>query len=125
LAKGFELKMKGGRPRVGADLRAAYKRTGAVQQGAQIVVRAMKANTPVVKGRLKGGWGMSPNSGNWQGQSLVATVVNPVPYARKVDRTSRRSAGYIARGIARAKADAMEVMKVRSASVVAELWAQK
>jgi hypothetical protein len=121
----WDMKLKGGRPVTGAELRKRYKDTHAVQQGAQIVVRAMKAETPKITGRLAGGWTAPGGDGNWQGSTLVETVSNPVPYALKVDRTSRRSKGYIARGIARAKAEAIEKMKLRSASVVAHLWAQK
>jgi hypothetical protein len=122
--KSFQMKMKGGRPRVGADLRAAFERTQTVEKGAGIVLRAMKAETPVVKGRLKGGWAVGQGGGNWQGSTLLETVVNPTPYARRVDRTSRRNAGYIQRGIERAKQEAIEKMKVQAASIVAELWAQ-
>lgn len=121
----FDFKMKGGRPITGSQLRQKYERTGAVQSASALVVKAMKAETPVVTGRLRGGWAISPGSRGWQGSTLVENVVNPTPYARKVDRTSRRNAGYIARGIARAKAEAMERLKVQSASIVAELWAQK
>ena len=122
----FDMKLKGGRPITGAQLRQKYERTNAVQGAASLVVRAMKAETPFITGRLKGGWAISPGSRGWQGGStLVENVVNPVPYARKVDRTSRRNAGYIQRGINRAKAEAMERLKVQSASIVAELWAQK
>lgn len=116
--------LKGGRPITGAELRAKYKRTNAVADGARVVVQAMKAETPKVTGRLAGGWAIG-GRGDWQGSTLVETVTNATPYARRVDRTSRRSAGYIARGIARAKADAIRVLKVQSASIAHELWAQK
>jgi hypothetical protein len=122
--KSFSMHMKGGRPVTGAELKQRFKNTNAVQTGAQIVIKAMKAETPFITGRLKGGW-MSPgSSGDWQGSTLVETVVNAVPYARKVDKLSRRNAGYIARGLARAKEEAIEKMKLKGASVVAELWAQ-
>jgi hypothetical protein len=120
----FDMKLKGGRPVTGAQLRQKYKNTNAVATGAGIVVRAMKAETPKVTGRLAGNWGLRPGGG-WQGSRLVETVVNPTRYARRVDRTSRKNAGYIKRGIERAKTEAMEKMKLQSASVVAELWAQK
>jgi hypothetical protein len=121
----FSMKLtRNGRFKQGDDIRRAFTETGAVQAAGAEAIKAMKGATPKVTGRLAGEWGTTGGGARMQGQTMMVEVVNTAPYARRVDRTSRRNRGYIGRGISAAQRGVMNTLKTKGAAVTSRLWNQ-
>lgn len=120
----FSMKLHGGRPVTGSELRALVEKSRAAQTGADMAVKVMKQHTPKITGNLAGNWGTVANKTRIENGAFRVGVVNTAPYAKRVDRTSRRNAGYIMRGVRAASDRVKQELKARVASIVPELWNQ-
>ena len=122
MAKGFSMKMTGGRPRTGSSLSQwasthvdpALRAAGLTLQG------VLQKNTPVVRGTLRRGWNTSrPESAGTIRRVLVS---NPVIYARRVDRVSKANKGYIGRGIGAGLPGAVQAFRNAMKGSAGDLW---
>jgi hypothetical protein len=115
----FDLHLKGGRPKSGAELRAVFEKELKVDRAAEIIVEEEKKATPYISGRLKGAWAILKRG--WNNTTIVVDVINPTPYANRVNRVGK-SAGYADRGAERGRVRAAAEVGANVGNVVKSLW---
>lgn len=87
--------------------------------GLQIVKTEMAA-TPVKSGHLRRGWAIG--SLEWRGEVLKVQVGNAVIYARRVNATSKKNAGYVDRGREDGRDEAVNIIKAGLKQALKGLW---
>jgi hypothetical protein len=114
--------LTGGHFRRGAALQQAITPPlrATVEAGQAALLQSLRGVTPVVSGYLKAQW--AARSPVWNGLRYIGTVTNEAPYARRVDKTSKRNRGYIARGLAAGTPSARRLLREGAIQLAPVLW---
>lgn len=87
------------------------------------IVRTEMQHTPVVSGHLRRGWALGEIK--WEGKLIKIRIGNAVIYARRVNRTSTKSKGYVEKGLEDGRADAERIMREGLKALAPALWRAK
>lgn len=114
--------LKSGNFRTEGDLQSYLKDNLGphIKRAGLAVVRTEMAATPVKSGHLRRGWAVG--SLEWRGSILKIQVGNAVVYARRVNATSKKNAGYVERGKEDGRDEAMSIVKAGLKEVLKGLW---
>lgn len=94
-----------------------------VARAALRVQAGVQAESPVVTGTLRRGWTSTPPA--WNGTLIRATVGNAVIYTRRVDKTSKKNAGFIKRGFDASKAAAINELQDGVTALAKAMWVKR
>jgi hypothetical protein len=91
-----------------------------IQRGLLRVQAAVQEGSPVLTGNLRRGWYTSEPA--WEGWVLVGRVGNPVVYTARVNRTSKKNAGFIEQAVEQSREAAVDEIMTGLQAVKDVIW---